>query len=441
MDEHRDSEKKEFHFLNETIKDPDAKKQLIKRVIRVLILAAAAGAVAAFVFALVRPAAEHLVSGKKKETVDIAMTADSSSVSSVSADSAASDSQETGSGPEGESGSAIGSSTQHAGEDADQDFVLDQYQLARTEINNLVVGVEKSIVEVTGIRSEMDYFNNSYENSSAASGVIIASDDTSYYILTESSVTDGAEQIRVSFFNGEEEDAENIRADSATGFAVIRAPKSEDTSATGPAVATLGNSYAMSRGESVVALGNPMGYESSYSIGAITSNTNTVSVPDRSYHILTTDIKGTSGGSGVLMNLEGEIIGIIDQSIGGEDSSIVKAIGVSELSDLMEKLTNNESRPYAGIRGDNVTKTISEKTGIPEGVLVEEVVQDSPAMLAGIKQQDVITKIGDESVTTVSEYTAALQEFSPGELMHVTAMRKGAAGYEEVTFDVTVGEC
>ena len=141
------------------------------------------------------------------------------------------------------------------------------------------------------------------------------------------------------------------------------------------------------------------------------------------------------------MNLDGEIIGIINQSVGGDNSSIVTAIGVSELEELMQKLSNNEARAYVGISGENVTGTISERTGIPKGVMVSEVAQDSPAMLAGIKQQDVITKLNGKEITTINEYTTVVKGCTPGSTLRVTAQRKGAAGYEEVTFDVTVGEC
>jgi serine protease Do len=455
MEEHRESdstenradEKKEFHFLNETIKNPGAKKRLIKRFLYILIAAAAAGAVGAFVFSLVRPAAERLISGDGGEHVDIAMAVDGSSISGSSASSVSGAESSSSSVSDDESGENAdahstdgtdGTANSETGEESD----IDRYNLLRREINNIAVNCEKSIVDVTGIHSEMDYFNNTYQNSSSASGVIIADHDANFYILTEASATADAEQIRVEFYNGIQLDAEQIRSDAATGFAVIRVQKSEELSGTAaPTIAAFGNSYGMTRGDTVVALGDPSGYDNSYSVGAITSNTNTVSLTDRSYHIFTTDIKGTSGGSGVLMNLDGEIIAIIDQSIGGDDSSIVTAIGVSELEDLMQKLSNNEARAYVGIRGENVTDAISERTGIPKGVMVREVAQDSPAMLAGIKQQDVVTSLNGKKITTINEYTTVVKACQPGSTLHVTVQRKGAAGYEEVAFDVTVGEC
>lgn len=437
----------EFHFLKETIKDPDAKKRLIKRVLLLLGVAAAAGVVAAFAFALTRPVAERMAGGGQSASVDIPVSA--SSVSSGSGqpeegdDAADADGTAHASGDAsagGDAGSADGSGTDGAGE-GEENTELDAYLAARREISQVVAECEKSIVEVTGIRSEMDYFRISYENTNTASGVIIADDGSQYaYILTQSFATNDAEQIRVRCYNGTEADAERIRSDDATGLSVIRVPRFAGQGSAQPKVATLGNSFAVARADTVVALGNPMGYASSYSLGAITSNTNVISLPDCTYHMFTTDIKGSANGSGVLMNVEGEIIGIIDQSLGNDDGSIVKAIGVSELASLLKKLSNNEARPYAGITGEAVTASISAKTGIPEGVMVREVNQDSPAMLAGIKQQDVITKINGKDITTLSEYTSLLNQLTPGGVLHVTARRRGAEGYEELTFDVVLGE-
>lgn len=430
-------EKKEFKFLNETIKLPDQKKKFWRRICLVLIMAAAAGAVAAFVFALVRPVAEHIVSGGQDEHIDIGMASSSESISAVSASSV--------SGLSGQGADDSASPAPDADTDAENgegESAMEAYSNVRREINDMVMDCEKSLVQVTGIRSEMDYFNSSFVNSSEAAGVIIANNSTEYYILTMSSATSDAEHIRVRFYEDTELEGTVVRSDSATGLSVVKVTHGDDSSSLQSVTsAKLGNSYTLARGETVVALGNPMGYEESYSVGAVTSVSNTVSLVDRNVHLLTTDIKGSSEGSGILISLDGEVVGIIDQSLGSDDSSIVKAIGISEISDLIQKLTNNQPRAYLGIRGENVTSSISASTGIPEGVLATEVVADSPAMLAGLKQQDVITTINGEDIKTMSELTEVLESCQPGARIKVGARRKGANGYEEVSFDVTVGEC
>ena len=96
------------------------------------------------------------------------------------------------------------------------------------------------------------------------------------------------------------------------------------------------------------------------------------------------------------------------------------------------------SRAYIGIRGQDVTEELSDKTGIPKGVLISSVTDDSPAMMAGMKEYDVIVKLGEQKVETIKQYHEQLGKHSAGEVVTVTAMRKGAEGYAEMTFDVTL---
>ena len=107
---------------------------------------------------------------------------------------------------------------------------------------------------------------------------------------------------------------------------------------------------------------------------------------------------------------------------------------------LIENLSNNVSRAYIGIRGQDVTEELSDKTGIPKGVLISRVADDSPAMMAGMKEYDVIVKLGEHKVETIKQYHEQLGKYSTGDVVTVTAMRKGAEGYAEMTFDVTMGE-
>ena len=111
-----------------------------------------------------------------------------------------------------------------------------------------------------------------------------------------------------------------------------------------------------------------------------------------------------------------------------------------DLKELIERLSNNESQAYIGIKGQDVTAQISEKTGIPKGVLVTGVQVESPAMYSGIKEYDVIVKVGEEKISTLKQYHDSLSKLVPGQTVILTAMRKGAEGYVEVAFNVTVGE-
>ena len=187
-----------------------------------------------------------------------------------------------------------------------------------------------------------------------------------------------------------------------------------------------------------MALGEPgWGYSDSIAFGVVTSVSNKVSTLDTEYTILTTDILGSKDGSGILLDLEGQIVGVILQGY-SNDGNTVTAIGISEIKTLMETLSNNGNFVYRN-QGTGCHSDISEKTGIPKGVYVNEVQTDSPAMLAGIMSGDVIIKVKSSEVETMTEYTKALEKCKAGQVVTVTAMRKGAEGYAEIVFDVTVG--
>ena len=133
------------------------------------------------------------------------------------------------------------------------------------------------------------------------------------------------------------------------------------------------------------------------------------------------------------------LFGVIAQSFSGEaDTGVVTALSISDLRKLIEQLSNNEDLIYLGVRGQDISSSLSQKTGIPTGIYVNSVEEDSPAMNAGIQNGDVIVKVGNESVETLSRLRTRLDQSKKDQKIKVTAMRKGAEGYVEIVFDVTL---
>ena len=118
---------------------------------------------------------------------------------------------------------------------------------------------------------------------------------------------------------------------------------------------------------------------------------------------------------------------------------MVTALPISEIRSVIERLSNNEDTMYLGVRGQNIVSDLSQKTGIPKGIFVNAVDEDSPAMKAGLQNGDVIVKVNDTGVETMSQLRKALDRCKPEQKVTVAAMRKGAEGYVEIVFDVTVG--
>ena len=408
-------EEESYHFIREMIKPkPLDKKKIGIRIGQLAGGGAIFGLAAAVVFALVAPS---LSSQEEPDKVDIQVPTETPTPT-----------------PEAEATPTPQAQIQ-------QELGVEEFKEMNHQLRQVAQEAQKSLVTVKGITSITDWFDT-YESQRQVSGVIIAENGGELYILTEYRGVEQVDRIQVVFYDESMVDARYLKDDPQTGLAILKVPLSSLSSQTRELiqVATLGNSNTILQGEPVLALGSPMGYGNSLSFGNITSVNNRYTVVDHEYGLLATDILGTSEGSGVLLNLEGEIVGIIKQISSEEgEQATVTGLPVTQLSDLLETLTNNGDLLYVGIRGQEVTETISEKTGMPAGVYVESVETDSPAMAAGIQPGDVLTKMGGETIRSPRQYQERLKKYKAGQKMSVTGMRKGNEGYVEIVFDVTVG--
>ena len=320
-------------------------------------------------------------------------------------------------------------------------MTLQEYSDLYQQISEAASEPKRSVVIVQGFTNDVDWMNNSFEDEKQASGFVVADTGKEYYVLTEYRVVDTVDRILVTFCDGNTVDGHFVKQDAATGLAVIQIARNDLGKETRDAIAVgeLGSASSVNQGDLVLALGSPSGYPDSVVCGRVTSTTNVKSTVDSEYHLLTTDIMGNSEGSGVLVNLDGKIVGVIAQSFSREaDTGVVTALSISDLRKLIEQLSNNEDLIYLGVRGQDISSSLSQKTGIPTGIYVNSVEEDSPAMNAGIQNGDVIVKVGNESVETLSRLRTRLDQSKKDQKIKVTAMRKGAEGYVEIVFDVTL---
>ena len=206
------------------------------------------------------------------------------------------------------------------------------------------------------------------------------------------------------------------------------------------AVASLGNSYVVKQGTAVLAIGSPLGANYSILCGTITSSNNEVSTIDRNYTIFTTDIVGSENGSGVLINLSGEIVGLVLQDYSSQsDRNTITALSVSELKQVIEDLFNGRDVPYVGLRLSTVTDEIAKEYNIPKGVYIKSVELDSPAMAAGLQEADVILMVNGEEVKTVEQYNQKIYALNPEDAALITVKRQNGEEYVDLECIVTVG--
>ena len=332
-------------------------------------------------------------------------------------------------------------------EDILSEVVLDKdnYKQLYTAMSDYTTELNKYIVTVTAVTSNIDWFNNVQESRNQTAGVIITDNGKELLVLTAAGLLRSAESLTLTFYNGAQVNASIKQQDSSTGLAILAVALTDIPDSVNkeelvyPALGSA-NSNNMS-GIPVIAMGSPMGISNSVGYGMITSSSHIYSAIDRTYRILQTDINGSQNASGVLFDLEGQIVGVITENKTGSDvKNVIYAYGITDLRRIMEKLSNGNAVPYLGISGVTVSADINTELGVPQGAFVRKVDMDSPAMLAGIQQGDVITNIGGRNVVIFNDYSNALMMLEPGQTINITVMRKVQDEFKEMNFAIEVGE-
>ena len=319
------------------------------------------------------------------------------------------------------------------------EFSLNDYQLLYQEMAGLAQQVGRAVVTVTSVVSDVDWLNDIYENEASASGIIVANNGQSILILVSAGTLGGAENIIVTFCDQARVNAELVQRDSATQLAILSVPLVDISEETMDVIdiASLGSSISSSLlGAPVMALGSPMGTSGSVCYGMVTSMGTVVDQADSAYKILTTDIYGSRNATGVLVNMKGLVIGIIDNVTTNNDmGNLLTAYGITELKKTIEKMSNDRERAYLGIHGVDVPQEVREELDIPEGAYVREIEMDSPAMAAGIQNGDVVIQINETPITTYNGLLDVLYNSNPEDTLTFMLMRQG----REMSATVTLG--
>ena len=322
-----------------------------------------------------------------------------------------------------------------------KEFTIDDYQKIQTQLYAIGNLANKSIVTITSVVSDTDWFNNSYEREGQGSGTIIGDEDGKLLILTERRIIKDASKISVTFIDDTVAPAELIKYDGNTGLAVLEVEKTKMESSTLSVIGvmSMGKSNSVHKGSIVIALGSPLGTNYSILTGSITSTSNEISTEDCNYSVYTTDIVANKNGSGILINTDGEMIGVVMQNYSAASTGALTAVDANELKEIIALLSDSKDVPYLGVHISTVTEKIANTYGIPKGVYIKEVEMDSPAMNAGLQSGDVILKIDDQDITTADSYTEAVLGLTLKETYSVVFMREGSNGYKELTCDIEAG--
>jgi len=425
-------------FMKETIKQrPLNRRKLVRRTLLTAAMAVIFGMVACFTFLLLEPVISNKLYPEEEPEI-IEFVEESREDEILPEDMIVDDSQMQ---PEPTQPPAL--------EDEQIAQVLSEMKLGVEDYLSLFAGirevareVRKSIVTVVGVTPDVGWLDNEYENEGAVSGIVVADNGIELLILADVSSIEDAQSLEVAFQDGEIYQATLMKKDNNTGLAVISIAKTKIKSTTleMAVAANLGTSGSSLVGIPVIALGRPMGTEGSLCYGNITSTGNAIRLPDSNYKLMTTDIYGSSSASGVLINLRGQVVGIIDMSKNSPDlSNLISAVGISDLKKLVESLSNDKDIAYFGVYGADVTESANEELGVPLGAYITEIDMDSPAMNAGIQSGDVILKWNDMEIESYQDLVSTLLLEEPEKTVSITLMRQGPEGYTEMETTAVLG--
>lgn len=436
MEENRNQE---TDFMKETIKQrPLNRKKLIRRTLITVAMAVIFGMVACLTFLLLEPIISNKLYPEEKPST-VVFVEETEEEEILPEDMIADESQMN---PEPTQAPAL--------EDEQIEQVLSEMQLGVEDYSSIYQGlsmvardVQKSMVTVVGVTSDMDWFNNAYENEGVISGVIVADNRIELLILANINAIENAESLKITFADNRQYDAKIKKKDNNTGLAILSVEKTalNPNTLSEVAIIEMGSSASSSLvGAPIIAIGQPVGMADSFCYGFITSTGTSLNLPDSAYKLITTDIYGSKSATGILVNLKGKLIGIIDtENHTNSMENMISAIGITELKKTVQNLSNNKDIPYLGIHGSDVTVEVNQTHGVPFGVYMMEIDMDSPAMEAGIQSGDVLIRLDGAAIGSYKEFAEYLVDKQPGDTVTIGLLRQDPEGYAGMQVEVVLG--
>lgn len=322
----------------------------------------------------------------------------------------------------------------------------------QTDVSSIVEKAMPSVVAInnTMLLQQQTWFGPSQtiEVPSSGSGIIVGQNDEELLIVTNNHVVEDSKELTVTFIDNEPVTAAIKGTDSDSDLAVIAVKLSDIPAETMSRikVATMGDSDALKVGQGVIAIGNALGYGQSVTVGYVSAlNREVHAEDDTTRHLLQTDAAINPGNSGgALLNMNGEVIGINAAKYSStEVEGMGYAIPVSQAQDiineLMNKKTDERKQGYLGIQGQNIDETAAAMYGMPRGIYVYKITEDSAASRSTLREKDIITKFDGQTVRTMEDLKEMLTYYEGGDTVNLTVQSLENGQYMERTVEITLG--
>lgn len=320
---------------------------------------------------------------------------------------------------------------------------ISDYLAIHQEIRRIATNAASAMATITVTTKRTDWFEQEYEESTNISGVIVGDNGIELLILTEANPLVNADAVKVTVGGYSTEETVLFMIDSHYNLAVIAIDYASIPAQNLESInyAVFGESHSLFVGTPVIAIGNPNGYVGSFEIGTVTARSSYAYVADNRLDLFNTSIPDYENGTGVIISISGEIIGLITHAFKeGNNENLNTAIGISRVKPIIEKLVNGKKLNYFGVIAEELTDSLRETANTKIGICVTEVIPGSPAEQAGIRKGDVIQIIERTPINNVITLNSLLEECAEGDELRVTMLRKGPRAYSEVETVVAVGE-
>lgn len=332
----------------------------------------------------------------------------------------------------------------------EQEQMVPVYYTVKTDVTEVVDKVMPSIVSITN-HLTYDYYYYTQDADASGSGIIIGSNESELLVATNYHVIEGNNGLTVAFADGTDAAAQVKGTDAARDLAVIAVSMEDMDQDTlkAIAIARIGDSDSLKVGEPVIAIGNALGYGQSVTTGVISALDREMDMDNVNGTFIQTDAAINPGNSGgALLNINGEVIGINSNKIGGSAvEGMGYAIPISAAKPIIDELSLKETRVllpeeeqgYLGISGATTTAQEIMYYGYPEGVYVAKVYEDTAAEEAGVQQGDFIVSFDGESVKSMQGLANKLCYYAAGSTVEIEVMRQTSRGYRRIPLEVTLG--
>lgn len=321
---------------------------------------------------------------------------------------------------------------------------LDDFVNMYGELRRVAYDVNKSLIKVIGITETEDvWFGTHVELTEETTGLLIHNDNVNLLALVSLDRIRKADRIRVEFSKSFSVEAAIQDYETELNLAVISMPIKEIPAGylDNVEIAKLGDSFNLVPGSPVLALGSPNGHVGSIEFGIISSGNTVFYITDNQLDLFNTNIDVNAKGDGVIVNTEGEVVGLITRTLkDGVSDRMNICIGISRIKPLLTDMVNNNPRIYFGVKTENMTETIRAEHGIANGIFVNETIEDSPAYEAGIQPGDIILQVEDDMIIDTSDFYSTLSYRKVGDKISVKIKRTAGTNEKELTVTVTLAD-